>query len=772
MKVGKLKASYPFPHLDDIIINLRPSAELNLVSPALICYIFKKRQQNLMGELNIAFFWHMHQPYYRDPLSGQFSLPYVRLHACKGYYDMVSLLEDYPVIRQTFNLVPSLLRQLEEYARGEAQDVFLDHTRKPAKELSPEEKKFILLNFFMCNWATMVKPYPEYWALLQKRGMKVPEYRLEDLLDAFITQDFCDLQVWFNLSWFGHRAREKKEVVRELLAKGKFFSESDKAALLQAQSEIIQEVIPLYQSSQSRGQVEITVSPFYHPILPLLIDSTHASRSMPQASLPRPFAYPEDAEAQILKAVAYYRNLFGSQPAGLWPSEGSVSPELIPFIQRAGIRWMASDEGILFKSLPGGDDRIRLYQPFRVRYGEAEVAMVFRDRNLSDLIGFTYGKNPAQASVNDLLTHLKNIQRSLPGDRQNRLVLITLDGENPWESYPDGGRDFLRGLYEKLSVEPTWQTVRIGEFIEAHPPEETLEHLCTGSWIDQNFRIWIGSPEDNQAWDYLGKTRTFLQEALRSGESLPPEKQSLAWEEVYIAEGSDWFWWYGDDFSSDNDAEFDRLFRLHLSSVYLLLKTEIPEYLKAPIALPHEVKPTADPLGLLSPVIDGRITHFYEWQDAGYFSARPIRGSMYRGEGFISGLYFGFDLKHLYFRIDPILRKRNFIMGLQFNLHFCAPQDCQIVFPINPPAGEEQMFTFYRRTETGYQPQGKWKSICAGEIIEFAISFRELGFRPREKVEFILRVQKGDLEVERYPGSGYLSLVVPDQDFELCMWQV
>jgi len=725
-----------------------------------------------MDRLNIAFLWHMHQPYYPDPLSGQYTLPWVRLHACKGYYDMISLLEDYPAIRQTFNLVPSLLRQLDEYARGEARDIFLDHTRKPAKELSPEEKKFILSNFFMGNWETMVKPHPQYWALLQKRGTKAPEYRLEELLHHFTPQDFCDLQVWFNLSWFGFRAREKKASVRELLAKGRLFSESDKALLLQAQEEIIREVMPLYQAARSRGQVEITISPFYHPILPLLIDSSHASRAMPQASLPRPFAYPEDAEAQIFKAVAYYRDLFGDPPSGMWPSEGSVSPELIPIVQKAGIRWMASDEGILFRSLPSVDGRGRLYQPFRVRYGDAEAFMVFRDHNLSDLIGFTYGKNLPQASVDDLMTHLRNIAKSLPGKLDNRLVLIALDGENPWEYYADSGREFLCGLYEKLSLEPGFRTVRIGEFLEANPPEETLQTLFTGSWIDQNFRIWIGSPEDNQAWDCLRRTRTFLQEALRNAESLPEEKKSLAWEEIYVAEGSDWFWWFGEDFTSDNDSEFDRLFRTHLGNVHLLLGAEIPDYLKAPIALPREVKPTVEPLGLISPVIDGRITHFYEWQDAGYFGARPFRGSMYRAEGFVSGLYFGFDLERIYFRVDPILKNQNHLEGLQFHLHFLAPRAYQIVFPVKAPEGEEPFFTLYCQAEAGYQPRGRWPTIHYREIIELAIPFGELGFWPRDKVEFVLRVQKGDLEVERYPRSGYLSLVIPDQDFESSMWRV
>ncbi len=725
-----------------------------------------------MQRLNIAFLWHMHQPYYRDALTGEYSLPWVRLHALKGYYDMISLLEDFPAIRQTFNLVPSLLRQLHEYARGEARDLFLDHTRKPAEELSPEEKKFILLNFFMCHWETMVKPYPDYWALLQKRGLKVPEYRLDDLLRHFTLQDFRDLQVWFNLAWMGHRAREKKESIRELLKKGRSFSESDKKELLKIQSEILKEVIPLYYSAQSRGQIEITTSPFYHPILPILIDSTHASRAMPQASLPIPFSYPEDAGAQVQKAVACYHSLFGKDPWGIWPPEGSVSPELIPIIHRAGIRWMASDEGILFKSLPPEAGRPHLYQPYRGRHQGAEVAMVFRDRNLSDLIGFTYAKNSPQSSASDLLRHLKNIQNSLSGTREGALVLIALDGENPWEYYPDGGRSFLRLLYESLSREASLPTVKIGEFLETYPPRETLDRLHTGSWIEQNFRIWIGSPEDNQAWECLRRTRTFLQRASETMPALPPQIWQQAWEEVYVAEGSDWFWWYGDDFHSDNDEEFDRLFRLHLAHVHLLLGAEVPDYLKNPIILPHEVKPTVEPVGLISPVIDGRVTHFYEWREAGYFAAQYSRGSMFRGEGFISGIYYGFDLERFYLRIDPIFRNRNHLEGLQFSIHFTTPQDWQITFPVKFAEGTEPFFTLVHRSDGHAPPPRRLASIRSDRIVELSIPFAELRVHPQERVNFYLQVEKEDLEVERYPRSGFLSIIIPDRDFESSFWQV
>jgi alpha-amylase/alpha-mannosidase (GH57 family) len=721
--------------------------------------------------LNVAFFWHMHQPYYRDPSTGEYTLPWVRLHAVKGYYDMISLLEEYPDVRQTFNLVPSLLLQLREYESGQARDVFFEHSRKRAEDLAPDEKKFLLANFFMCNWETMVRPYPGYWALLVKRGLKVPEYRWDEIFNHFTLQDYRDLQVWFNLTWCGHRAREKKESLRELLKKGRIFSEEDKIALLDTQGEIIREVIPLYQTLRQRGQVEITVSPFYHPILPLLINWEHASRAMPHATLPGSFAHSEDASAQIQRAARYFEKIFGAKPAGMWPSEGSVSPELIPLVQQSGIRWMASDEGVLFRSLSGGFNRSQLYQPYCARFQGSEVSMVFRDHGLSDLLGFTYAKNLPGAAAHDLITHLGNIHKSLPDD-DRRIVLIALDGENPWEAYPDGGKDFLRNLYQSLSRHPVLRTVRVEDFLTLHPPKETLDYLHTGSWIDQNFRIWIGGPEENQAWDCLRRTRDFLTKEVAENSALPPEEVESAWEEIYSAEGSDWFWWFGDDFTSDNDEEFDRLFRSHLSQVHHLLRAEVPGYLKNPIAVPHEVRPTIEPIGYISPVIDGQITHFYEWRDAGYFAAKPVRGSMHQAEGFVEGIYYGFDLENLYFRIDPLLHTRNHLKGLQFAIHILEPTENQIVFPVHFAETDRHFFRLYQGFPTDSANGKIFFTIHLGQIIEVSIPFRELSSRPKEKLDFFLRVQKGDLEIERYPRSGYLSLIVPDRDYEQAMWQV
>jgi hypothetical protein len=492
---------------------------------------------------------------------------------------------------------------------------------------------------------------------------------------------------------------------------------------------------------------------------------------MPRVALPGSFSHPEDAEAQIQRAVGFYEKTFGSRPAGMWPSEGSVCPELVPLLQRVGIRWMATDEGILFRSLSEETGRLALYRPYRVRFKGSEVSVVFRDRNLSDLIGFTYSKSPPQSAADDLVGHLKKVNHSLP-QGQDGILLIALDGENAWEYYPDGGEAFLNGLYERLSRESSLKTVRVGEYLDSHPPRETLDSLHTGSWIDQNFRVWIGHPEDNLAWNCLKRTRGFLEKAASKDGNLSAEKKEMAWEEVYIAEGSDWFWWFGDDFSSDNDEEFDRLFRMHLSNVHLLLGTEVPDYLKIPISSPHEVKPTLEPLGLISPSLDGQVTHFYEWREAGYFSAKTTGGSMYRGEGYLSGFYFGFDLERLYLRLDPIWRKEESLQGLDIHLHFSQPREWEIIFPLRFPPGKKSFYDLYARDGEGLSPKGHFTQIESGKIVELSIPFRVLQFSPREKAEFFIQVQRGDLAAERYPRNGFLSFFVPDQDFELVHWQV
>ncbi|MGH7208008.1 MAG: glycoside hydrolase family 57 protein, partial [Nitrospiraceae bacterium] len=518
-----------------------------------------------MKTVRICFLWHMHQPYYTDPVAGSASMPWVRLHATKAYFDMAWLAERFPTVRATFNLTPSLLIQLKELASGSVRDLFLTHTERPAAELTPAEQGFLLRHFFAANWVTMVRPYPRYHELLVKRGADVKGQDLERLARQFTTQELLDLQVWHNLAWFGYGMVARYPRVNALRVKDRGFTEEDKREVLALQHQAITEIIPCYRRLAEAGQIELTTSPFYHPILPLLIDTDIARRSRPETPLPQRFQAPADAEAQIQKAVALHTELFGAPPLGLWPSEGSVCPEMVPILRRAGLRWMATDEDVLARSLGAWHRDTALYQPYTVGIPGDQIAILFRDRDLSDAIGFVYSKTTPELAIENVLRRVSDIAQRAPGD--HLLIPIILDGENPWEHYYDGGEQFLAGLYARIAEGSTpWsnglQVIAdtISHALDSVPPEARLEYLHSGSWINADFKIWLGHPEDNRAWDLLRETRARLVEATGT---LSSDQARGAWEELYAAEGSDWCWWYGDDFETDYREEFDRLFRMH-----------------------------------------------------------------------------------------------------------------------------------------------------------------------------------------------------------------
>lgn len=594
----------------------------------------------------------MHQPSYIDPLTNRTSMPWVRLHGIRSYYDMIAILDEFPGIRVTFNLVPALLKQLAAYTDNNIKDTFWEHSIKSASDLTEAERRFILTNFFMINWETAIVPHKGYLRLLEKRGRHIYHHTIDDAIKSFTDNDIRDLQAWFNLAWFGFKTDEKYEEIRELKKKGRSFSEDEKNSILNIQSEILKKIIPLYKSAEERGQIEISTSPFYHPIMPLLYNTEISRRSLPDNPMPEKFSNPDDVSSQIRLAIEYHEKVFGKKPAGIWPSEGSVCPEIIPILHKAGIKWTATDEGILFKTIGKKDKAGYLYKPYKAVYHDTEIAVIFRDQGLSDLLGFTYSKNPQAAAANDLIQHFYEIKNALSGD--SHLVSIILDGENPWEHYPHNGGDFLRNLYKGLSDAEGLETVRINDYLNENPPSDTLENIHSGSWISSNFAIWIGSYEKNLGWDYLKRTREFLKEAEGTGQySL--DDINKCYESIYMAEGSDWFWWYGDDFFSDNDEEFDRIFRTHLSNVYRILKNDVPSYLETPIIQFHEVRPEKVPVGFITPLIDGRVTDYFEWIEAGCIISARHRGTMYKTERFLEEIYYGFDLNKLYIRIDPVL---------------------------------------------------------------------------------------------------------------------
>ncbi|HEY6085821.1 MAG TPA: glycoside hydrolase family 57 protein, partial [Nitrospira sp.] len=367
----------------------------------------------MMKTARVCFVWHMHQPYYTDPVAGSASMPWVRLHATKAYFDMAYLLEKFPSVKATFNFTPSLLLQLLEIGEGSVRDLFWEHAQRPAEDLRPEEKAFLIRHFFSANWSTMVQPFPRYHELLTKRGLDVPGPDLERIARQFTAQELLDLQVWFNLAWFGYGAMDRYPRLAALRAKNRGFTEDEKQEVLSLQRRAIQAIVPMYRQLMERGQIELTTTPFYHPILPLIIDTDITHRARPDLPLPPRFRAPEDAEAQLRRAVEFHTATFGQAPLGLWPSEGSVCPELIPMLPPVGLRWLATDEGVLARSFHAAHRawyrNADLYQAYRTGPSDAEVSILFRDREISDAFGFMYHKTTPELAADDVLRRLRQV---------------------------------------------------------------------------------------------------------------------------------------------------------------------------------------------------------------------------------------------------------------------------------------------------------------------------------------------------------------------------
>ena len=729
-----------------------------------------------MAEVALAFFWHQHQPYYPDDLTGANPMPWVRLHGVKDYYGMALHLLEVPEMRCTINLVPSLLVQLQAYTERGASDRPLDVARLPAGSLSEADALYLLDNFFMANLDRMIRPLSRYYELYLRRAPGKNTAR--DALRRFREADLRDVQVLFNLAWIHPLAFERDATLRALREKGRSFTEDDKNTLLAKQLDILKQIIPLHKRLAESGQVELTTTPFFHPILPLLLDKKLAKESMPEVKLPRyTGGYPEDAAVHVERAIAHHTRLFGTAPRGMWPAEGSVCQSMIPLLAQHGIRWIATDEGVLSQATQGfvgrdehGNARNpgHLYRPYRVREGNHELDIVFRDHALSDLVGFHYQWGPGADAASDYLQHLHNIRQAVDL-KEPVLVSVILDGENCWEHYPDGGVPFLRALYERCTRTKNLQTVRLGDYLEHHPPRDTLPHLFAGSWINHNFAIWIGHEEDNTAWDALHRTR----EHLRSRAAQPHISQETlrkAWEEIYPPPPPHWFWWYGDDHSSAQDAVFDGLFRQHLQNVYLLLGDPPPPDLDRPIKRAGQRVPHSLPRGLLDVRIDGRET-FFEWVQAGRYTCQNERGTMAMGAGCtLRDVYFGCNLDALFIRIDCDRPAKQALVDFEtVRVGFLEPEGFELV--IHHPGRPTQSCQLRRHGEViaiGDAPV----QLGIDRIAEMAIPFKLLGIEIQRPLHFYVELLEGRQSRDRAPREGAIHLTRPTADFERVMWDV
>lgn len=629
-----------------------------------------------MRPLKIAILWHFHQPYYKK--EDTFILPWVRMHAVKDYYDLPELFHEFPELKRTINVVPSLSMQIEEYISGKTQDTVQKLTLKDAASLDVEDKKEILRLFFMCNTENMIMPYPRYKELFERSQNK------EEAIQNYSEQDWRDLQVWYNLTWFAEFGKQKAAVKR-LFDKGSSYSEAEKQMMIEIQLELMAQIKPEMNTLVKLGQLELSVSPMYHPILPLLCDSKSALEAMPTALMPaKPFKYPADARKQITDAIKYIEHNYGFRPAGMWPSEGSVSDETLDLLADSGLRWAASDEEILAASL--GDAYIETMKFFPQKFSakSGDIALLFRDHHLSDAIGFVYSRWAPYDAASDFCRRLLDIRNKIiekhgEDSLEHAVVPIILDGENCWEYYHNNGIDFRRELYKQLSNTDKLLTVTCSEAVQ---PEHcnffpALKKIRAGSWINANFKIWIGHSEDRAAWTLLTNARKAYEEKVNL---LSPEKSQQAEKYLHIAEGSDWFWWYGDEHISDTKAEFDTLFRWYIEQVYLTIGDIVPPDVFMSISEQGQKIVISAQKGQVKPRIDGKVHDESEWSNAGYYDASASMSAMHQIGELLLRLWFATDENKIYFRCDTTHRLHK---GELIEINFLAPAPFKLIIKQN-----------------------------------------------------------------------------------------
>lgn len=582
--------------------------------------------------LYVNLTWHQHQPLYYKNEDGVYTRPWVRVHATKDYYDMAAIVKDYPNVHLTYNLTPVLMKQLNDFVDNGAKDVYWVLAEKPAIELSIEEKQFILTRFYDANWTNIIGRFPRYQELLDLRG-GTDDVSIKSAIEKFSEQDFRDLQIWFNLAWFDPTWLEQ-EPLKALVDKGKGFSEEDKVILFDQVRFVMAQVIPVHKELQDAGQIQVITTPYAHPILPLIYNSDEAAVGNASAELPERFSWPNDAIVHLSKSVEMYTELFGKAPVGLWPGEGAVSQDIVPLVAKAGYQFMQTGEPVLAQSLGIGSftrdtketvqEADELYRPYYVTTEKGDqIALFFRDQIISDKVGFTYSQTPGEEAASDLMQRLENIRTQLKDQNAEgpHIVSIILDGENAWEYYPNDGVEFLNALYQKLNDSTTIKTVTPSEYLSLYPEQRELEELFSGAWFSPNYDTWIGETEETMAWNYLGKVREYLSKYdVTHKREATAEAIATAQDYMYLAEGSDWFWWYGADQDSGVDEYFDIGFRALLAKVYESLGDPVPTFVNVPIIPKKPESPKIALSGTGTPVIDG-FDNAEEWASAAIYNA-------------------------------------------------------------------------------------------------------------------------------------------------------
>ena len=725
-----------------------------------------------MNKIHLVVLWHMHQPQYRDPEAGRYVLPWTRLHALKDYWGMVKILEEFPNFHATFNVVPSLGLQLEEYASGTFNEPWFNLAFRDAEQLSKEDKAEILQRAFQVNHERILSRWPRFLELYewsrQAGGAQATV--------TFTPRDWRDLQLLSQLAWMEEEWIARDPVINRLSAKGKDFTEKDKNALKAKQLEFLRLVLPIYREAAARGQIEISTTPFYHPILPLLCDSDIARIANLSTPLPRrAYRHPEDAREQLRRAIEYHQRVFGVKPAGLWPSEGSVSDETLRIAAEEGFQWFGTDEGVLGRTLNVGFFREasglpanaeRLYRPWRVQIGATGITGLFRDHHISDLIGFVYSRMDSKAGAADLHGRLRAIGERVQS-KQPLTISLFLDGENAWEYYPGNGREFLREFYGRIQADTDFRALTASEAIAAAGEIPQTTGIFPASWINANFDVWIGHAEDVQAWDYLWDAREVFsrsEDARAQRRKDAPSEEALqrAKESLLAAEGSDWCWWYGPEHSTANDAEFDALYRKHLTGIYRALGKVAPDELAKPIKRQPERALHLLPSEYLRVDVNGRDTSYFEWLGAGLYSPERRSGAMHGRIYYLHELRYGFEPERFCIRLDAFPDALAELEDAEFRITIQANSDVTLMAKLSHGklveyAVEQDRLCLLNPAESA--------SAAYEQILELAIHKELFDLLGATRLRISVALWHGGLPVDVLPAEGVLDVPLGEENF-------
>lgn len=745
-----------------------------------------------MKKLNIAFIWHFHQPSYQKTYDSAFLLPWVRLHASKDYLDMLKRIDKFKNIKLNFNFSPILLNSLQKYVTG-TMDIHLKLLIKDETRLTQADKIFILNNYFDLNYKNMVLKRSYFTELYNKRA-SIKELNC----NMFTNQQYADIMANYTLCWMDESFKKDYPDLVELMEKEKNYTIQDRNKIYGIQLDIIRRILVEYKKYQDNGLIEVSTSPFYHPALPLLIDFKDKEIKNYE-NLPSDYENTRDAIEQIKLAKKKYYEIFKKEPKGMWLSEQCVCPKTAQLLAKEGFLWTILDEGILSKSTNNEfirDFEGNLENPFNltVNYktdGQNPLNILFSDSFFANLINFGYGNYDSKVAANDLYEKIKTIQAKLQNSpKKNHIITIAMDGENCWETYENDGAVFLDTLYQLISEDKTLQTVTVSDYIENNHPE-TLENLQSGSWINRNFDLWIGEPVKNIAWLYLSEVSKDFENY--KGDSLKnirndKDKEELdkklkkAYREILIAQGSDWYWWYGEPNESKNDEIFDYLFRNHLINVYKILEIEVPQYLMVPL-VNATAYPLRNPSGQISPSLCCDVNDFKnEWKNAGHIFVPD--GPTSNVSRLIKNIHFGSDKKNLYLRFElnkNSIKMTNNVVENQIaiyiandkNMHFSPVRFVNKndnVYPIiKTPFSREIRFVFDNNKISRIFlnkacPWGLWSQCVAKnskiafkDVIELKIAFSDLEFNDKD-FSFCILDATNELINEVYPQDALINL--------------